>query len=73
METLKKSIHGFFQLVLSRRMSARDGLRESTTERVVRVGASCLKRETLNCSAFPYLCGPVPVCLPIMEDTPVGQ
>ncbi|MGC8731520.1 MAG: NUDIX domain-containing protein [Halothiobacillaceae bacterium] len=31
----------------------RDGLRESTTDVVVRVGASCPKRETLNCSAFP--------------------
>jgi hypothetical protein len=31
----------------------RDGLRESTTERVVRVGATCPKQETLNDSAFP--------------------
>jgi hypothetical protein len=31
----------------------RDGLRESTTYVVVRVGASCPKRETLNDSAFP--------------------
>jgi hypothetical protein len=31
----------------------RDGLGESTTERVVRVGASCPKQETLNDSAFP--------------------
>jgi hypothetical protein len=31
----------------------RDGLRDSTTERVVRVEASCPKQETLNFSAFP--------------------
>jgi hypothetical protein len=37
METLKKSIHGFFQLVLIK-AHVRDGLRESTTCVVVRVG-----------------------------------
>jgi hypothetical protein len=54
---LKKSIHGFFQRIFSARLVAahvRDGLCESTTELVVRVGVSCPKRETLSYSAFPF-------------------
>jgi hypothetical protein len=51
-ETLKKSIHGFFQLVLSKRMSATDSANQRRNA-LIRVGASCPKRETLNHSAFP--------------------
>jgi hypothetical protein len=51
-EMLKKSIHGFFSARLVA-AHVRDGLRESTTYVVVRVGASCPKRETLNFQRFP--------------------
>jgi hypothetical protein len=55
-ETLKKIHPWIFSARLIKahvKAHVRDGLGESTTERVVRVGASCPKRETLNDSAFP--------------------
>jgi hypothetical protein len=56
METPYENAEKIHPWILSARLikaPVRDGLRESTTCVVVRVGASCPKQETMNDSAFP--------------------
>jgi hypothetical protein len=50
-----EKIHPWIFSARLNKAHVRDGRRKSTTERVVRVGASCPKREALNDSALPLL------------------